>query len=67
VWQWLRHGAKTDTGKTITVDLVRETIASQAKKLGSHPNVDKAASLLDQLTTSPDFADFMPLVAYEYV
>jgi malate synthase len=67
VWQWLRHGAKTDTGVPVTAALVRETIASQAAKLGTHPNIDKAAKLFEQLTISDEFAEFMPLAAYEYI
>jgi len=67
VWQWLHNSATTDSGKKITPELVRAVIAEEAKKLGSRPNIAHAAKLLDELILSDQFADFMPLVAYEFV
>ncbi len=67
VWQWLHNHATTDTGKTITPELVHAVIAEEAQKLGSRPNIGHAAKLLDELILSGQFADFMPLVAYQYV
>jgi malate synthase len=67
VWQWLHNKATTDTGKTITPELVRAVIAEESQKLMSRPNIAQAAKLLDDLIISSQFADFMPLVAYEYV
>ena len=67
VWQGLHNRAQTDTGKTITPELVREVIAEESKKLSSRPNIGHAAKLLDELIISDQFADFMPLVAYEFV
>ena len=67
VWQWLHNNAKTDTGKTITPELVRQVIAEESGKLNGRPNIGKAAKLLDDLILSDQFAEFMPLVAYEFV
>jgi malate synthase len=67
VWQWLHNKATTDTGKTITPELVRAVIAEESQKLMSRPNIAQAAKLLDDLIISSQFADFMPLVAYEFV
>jgi malate synthase len=67
VWQWLHNSAGTDSGKTITPELVREVIAEESKKLGRRPNIAQAAQLLEKLILSDDFAEFMPLVAYEYI
>jgi malate synthase len=67
VWQWLHNRAKTDTGKTITPELVHEVIAEEAEKLSGRPHIEHAAKLLDELIISDQFADFMPLVAYQYV
>jgi malate synthase len=67
VWQWLHNSAQTDTGKVITPELVKEVIAQEAAKLGKRPNIQRAASLLEELILADDFAEFMPLVAYQYV
>jgi malate synthase len=67
VWQWLHNSVSTDTGKKITPELVRAVIAEEAQKLSARPNIAHAAKLLDELILSDQFADFMPLVAYEFV
>jgi malate synthase len=67
VWQWLHNSARTDSGKTITPDLLRIVIAEESEKLSGRPNIQKAAKLLEDLIISDDFAEFMPLVAYQYV
>ena len=67
VWQWLHNRAKTDTGKTITRELVQAVIAEESGKLSGRPHIKRAAKLLDELIISDQFADFMPLVAYEFV
>src|ERR1700684_2726146 len=33
VWQWLHHGAKLSDGRTVSLDLVRETIVSVLEQL----------------------------------
>jgi malate synthase len=60
VWQWVRHGV-------FTPELVRQAIAEQKGKLAGTGNIDRAAELLERLILSTDFADFMPLAAYEYI
>jgi malate synthase len=67
VWQWLHNRATTDTGKTITPELVQAVIAEEAGKLSGRPHIAHAAKLLDELILSDQFADFMPLVAYQFV
>jgi malate synthase len=67
VWQWVRHGAKlSGDGRPITKDMVRALIADQKKQLkGSR--MDEAAAIFDRMMTTPDFADFLTLVAYDYI
>jgi malate synthase len=67
VWQWVRHGATTDTGKAITPTLVRETIAAQADQLRGRPHLESAARLLERLVLGEEFTEFMPLAAYEAI
>ena len=46
--------------------MVREAIAEQKNKLkGSH--MAEAAEIYEHMMTSPDFAEFLTLVAYDYI
>jgi len=67
IWQWVRHGAKlSDDGRTITLDLVRACIAEQKKRLPG-ARAEKAAEIFERLIVSPDFPEFLTLVAYESI
>jgi malate synthase len=66
VWQWLRHGAKLSDGRPVTPELVRTMIAEQKNKLkGSR--MAEAAEIFERMMTSPDFAEFLTTVAYDYL
>ncbi len=75
VWQWVRHGAKLADGRPVTAELVRRTIAEQLdrfrEKLGAERyargNYQRAGKLFEEMMTSPDFVEFLTLVAYDYI
>ena len=73
IWQWIRHpqGVLED-GRKITAELfgheleteqqrLRTTLGAEAYAAG---NFDRAAALLDEITTADNFADFLTLSAY---
>ncbi len=66
VWQWLKHGAKLSDGRRVTRELVREVIAEKKSQLKG-PRMAEAAQIYEQLVTNSDFADFLTLVAYDYI
>jgi malate synthase len=66
VWQWLKHGATLSGGRRVTQELVRNVIDEQKNKLGG-ARMDSAARIYDQMMTSPDFPEFLTLVAYDYI
>jgi malate synthase len=66
VWQWVRHGARLSDGRPVTQEMVRQVIAEQKSKLKSGRIVE-AAEIYDRMITSPDFAEFLTLVAYDYI
>jgi malate synthase len=67
VWQWVKHCAKlSDDGRVITRQMVRDTIAAQKGKLKG-ARMDEAADIFDRMMTDGDFADFLTLVAYDYI
>src|SRR5215472_7236252 len=78
VWQWVRHGAKMSDGRAITSDFVVHATRQQAEKFRGKGGVvstpdrgenkfDLAAQLFEQMMTSPEMADFLTLVAYDYI
>jgi malate synthase len=75
VWQWVKHGVRMDDGRAVTPEVVRETIAEELEKLRGHlggarfdsGKFDLAARLFEQITTGPEFPEFMTLVAYEHI
>ena len=75
VWQWLRHSAKLADGRTITPELIHETIASELQHIrtvlgparfdsGKFP---LAAELFEKMMLSPDLPEFLTLRAYDYI
>jgi len=70
VWQWVKHGAKLQDGRSVTADLVKATIASVADGLrGSlgEGKIAQAAKIYEQMMTSENFPEFLTLVAYDYI
>jgi malate synthase len=75
VWQWIRHGAKLDDGRTITPELVRELEDSELEKIRSEIGDDEwferegrpelSRSLFERVALSDDFIEFLTLPAYE--
>jgi malate synthase len=66
VWQWVRHGAKLSDGRRVTQEMVRNVIAEQKSKLHGG-RIAEAAEIFERMMTSPDFAEFLTLVAYDYI
>ncbi len=67
VWQWVRHGAHLKDGKPVTEGFVKEIIHQRAAELGSNDDekLRQAATVLEELTTSREFAEFLTLASYE--
>ncbi len=75
VWQWVRHGAKLDDGRPLTVELVKEMVASQLmqiRKTEGDEAFDRgrfrtAGRILEQIMIGPELPDFLTLIAYDYI
>ena len=69
VWQWVKHGAHFKDGRRVTEDMVKEIIHHRAAELGAGLSNDKklrqAANVLEELTTSREFAEFLTLASYD--
>jgi malate synthase len=73
LWQWLRHGARTLEGRSITAALFHELLGQELERI--HREVGSARTqsgvfptatrLFAGMVTSDSFDDFMTLPAYE--
>jgi malate synthase len=75
LWQWVRHGARLNSGGAIDANLIHKTIPQQLAKirglLGAarydSGKFDLASRIFEQITVSDDFPAFLTLAAYEYL
>ncbi|MDF2185319.1 malate synthase A [Grimontia hollisae] len=73
IWQWIKHEKSLSNGKTVTADFFRRCLAEEMavlkQELGdtvfNGGKYQQAASLMEQLTTSDELADFLTLSGYE--
>ncbi len=73
VWQWVRHGAHLKDGRLVTEEMVKEIIHQRAAELGGESGNEageseklrQAAGVLEELTTSREFAEFLTLASYD--
>jgi malate synthase len=75
IWQWIHHSTRLLEGKTISRELFRSTLREVTmeirREMGPHAydasNYKVAEDLLDKLTTSFSFPEFMTLLAYDHL
>ena len=75
VWQWIRHGVKTEEGQQITADYVRqledEELAKIREQVGeefyARSRADESKALFELVALSDNFLDFLTIPAYDYI
>ena len=71
IWQWIRHGAKLEDGRTIDAALCGAILDEELATLraGAHDGAryEDAASLFRGLIEAPSFPEFLTLPAYEII
>ncbi len=70
VWQWIRHGARLEDGRTVDAALCRKLLAGELAKLRASNRsggYEKAAELFSELTGAPAFPEFLTLPAYDII
>ncbi len=73
IWQWLRHGAEFDDGRTIDRELVERMIGEEMDVIADDVGVeafrrgrfDEACKLFSELCFAEELAEFLTLGAYE--
>ncbi|MGH8236894.1 MAG: malate synthase A [Steroidobacteraceae bacterium] len=76
IWQWIKHPAgKLDDGRKVTVELFRKIVREELDKLAAAAGAqayaaghyERAATLIDSITTAPEFGTFITLPAYQEI
>jgi malate synthase len=75
VWQWIRHEATLDDGRTVTPELVRELETSELERIRSEIGDDEwfekegrpalSRFVFERVALSDDFVEFLTLPAYD--
>jgi malate synthase len=69
LWQWIRHGATTESGERVTLKRCRAMLKEEFEKLpaegADRRRLDTAAELLDGLFSAKEFPEFLTLKAYQ--
>jgi malate synthase len=69
IWQWIRHGAKTESGEQVTLarcrGMLREEIGKLVAAGGDPARLASAGELLDGLFSAEVFPEFLTLTAYQ--
>jgi malate synthase len=69
LWQWIRHGVRTEQGEPVTLDRVRALLGEEVGRLKDTAPGDnrlaEAAELLEGLVAAREFPEFLTLGAYE--
>ena len=75
VWQWVRHGAKLNDGRTVTAAMVLDALAAQLRKLAEEQGPERfergryreAGQIFEKMITGGAFPEFLTLAAYDYI
>ncbi len=69
IWQWIRHNAELDDGRSVTSELYESLRDEELESLGGseESRYGDAVEILDQLILNEEFTEFLTLPAYEYL
>jgi malate synthase len=70
VWQWIRHGAKLDDGRTVDEPLCRKLLDEELVKMHASSNDGthkRAAGLFSTLIEARVFPEFLTIPAYDII
>ncbi|MDH3591850.1 MAG: malate synthase A, partial [Planctomycetota bacterium] len=73
VWQWIRHGAALEDGRTVDAALFRAVLAEELDRIRDEiggdrfdaGRFDEAAALFAEMIENPEFDEFLTLPAYD--
>jgi malate synthase len=73
IWQWLKHRATLDDGRTVTRELVEQLVGEEFTRVREEVGAarfqrgrfDEARSLFVQVATSDQLEEFLTIPAYD--
>jgi malate synthase len=73
LWQWIRHQARLEDGRTLTHELYRAMVAEELERIRALVGDDRygkgkfplAAATFDRLIANQEFTEFLTLPAYD--
>jgi malate synthase len=66
VWQWIKHRARLDDGRTVTAELLERVLDEEMRRVGANGGrFAEAAKLFSRLSTQESYEEFLTLPAYE--
>ena len=73
IWQWIRHQARLDDGRTVTVELVRQILDEEARRIRADVGEevwaagrpDETRRVFERVALQQVMPEFMTAVAYE--
>lgn len=71
IWQWIRHEAKLDDGRQVTLELYKALLPEELAKInaahGAGLPYERASELLTQLVSDSAFCEFLTLPGYALI
>jgi malate synthase len=73
IWQWIRHKARLDDGRSVTVELVRQILDEETERIRAEVGEqvwaagrpDQTRGVFERIALQEDLPEFMTEVAYE--
>ena len=73
IWQWVRHGARLDTGAPVTASMVREVATEELDRIRAQVGdggyragrFERAWEIFSQVALEEEFVEFLTLPAYQ--
>ncbi len=75
IWQWVHHGARLEDGRTVTPELVRQTLDEETAKIREnvgeeiwrHGRPADTREIFERVALAPELLEFLTIPAYGYL
>jgi malate synthase len=75
IWQWVRHDARLEDGRTVTAELVRSMLDEETAEIRHSVGEQtwqagrpvETREIFDRVALAPELIEFLTIVAYDYL